>query len=305
MRNLIILLLAVLVQCAPKGGGEASIDDAAYKLEIEAWHQKRVESLKGPKGWLNLAGLFWLNDGINTFGSGERNNIIFPAGKIPERAGFFTNKLGVVSLDVAPSLEIKVDGVPLKRAVVFHIDSTKNPVQTHGSLEWFIIRRDAKLGVRLRDLEHPAVAAFHGIERYDIDKTWRLEADFEVADTSRTVQITNVLGQTYSQRSPGTLKFTVKGRTHRLDVLDEGGEEYFVIFGDDTNAKETYGSGRYMYVAKPVKGRTILDFNKAYNPPCAFTEFATCPLPPRQNILKIAVTAGEKNFQLHSSTPKI
>ncbi|MDL5045741.1 DUF1684 domain-containing protein [Oscillatoria amoena NRMC-F 0135] len=121
-----------------------------------------------------------------------------------------------------------------------------------------------------------------------------------MADSSRTIEITNVLGQTLQQRSVGTLLFSWKGEQYSIDAIDEGNDEFFIIFGDETNTRETYGAGRYLYVALPEEGdKVIIDFNKAYNPPCAFTEFATCPLPPKQNLLPFSVTAGEKNYGDH------
>ena len=295
----LILIAAILTTCSPKRTTEGPFDLVAYHLEIESWHQKRLENLKGPKGWLNLAGLFWLKDGINTFGSGENNDIVFPEGKIPARAGFFMLKNNIVTLEVAPHVVIKSKGQPVKTLVAYHPDSARGAVQEYESLQWFTIKRDDKFGIRLRDFKNPELENFKGIERYPVDAAWRVEARFGKSDSLKTINITNILGQTTPQPSPGTIIFTINEKEYRLDALadDEGSSEYFMIFGDATNTKETYGAGRYLYINKPdADGKTIIDFNKAYNPPCAFTAFATCPLPPRQNILDIEVTAGEKNY---------
>ncbi len=289
--------LLVLEGCTSKKSAAPSFDLAAYQLEIESWHQKRVEELKGPIGFLNLVGLYWLHDGINTFGSGEKNTIIFPEGKIAARAGFFLLKNNIVTLEAAPGVDIKSNGQKIKTLVAYHPDSAKAPKMEHESLQWFIIKRDDKFGIRLRDFRSSELEKFQGIERYPVDAAWRLEANFVRSDSSKRIDITNVLGQTTSQPSPGTLIFTIREKEYHLDALDEGGDDYFMIFGDATNTKETYGAGRYLYVDKPdSSGHTIIDFNKAYNPPCAFTAFATCPLPPRQNIMDIQITAGEKNY---------
>ncbi len=290
-------ILIMLEGCTSKKSIVHSFDLAAYQLEIESWHQKRVDELKGPAGYLNLAGLFWLKDGINTFGSGEKNDIIFPEGKIAERAGFFLLKNNTVTLDAAPGTDISTNGQAIKALVAYHPDSAKAPKMEYESLQWFIIKRDDKFGVRLRDFKTPELENFRGIERYPVEAAWRLEAKFVPSDSTKRIDITNVLGQTTSQSSPGTLIFTIHEKEYHLDALDEGGDDYFMIFGDATNTKETYGAGRYLYVNKPdASGKTIIDFNKAYNPPCAFTAFATCPLPPRQNILEVEVAAGEKNY---------
>lgn len=294
------VILVMLEACTSKKSDVPSFDLAAYQLELESWHQKRVEELKGPTGYLNLAGLFWLKDGINTFGSGQKNDIIFPEGKIAERAGFLLLKNNIVTIEAVPGVAIKTNGQPIKALVAYHPDSVKTPEMEYESLQWFIIRRDDKFGVRLRDFKTPELENFRGIERYPVDAAWRLEAKFVRSDSTKRIDITNVLGQTTSQPSLGTLIFTIREKEYHLDALDEEGDDYFTMFGDATNAKETYGAGRYLYVSKPdASGRTIIDFNKAFNPPCAFTAFATCPLPPRQNIMDLPVTSGEKNYGTH------
>ncbi len=295
--TLLILITFVLGSCVPKKEAEPELDIEEYRMEIDAWHQKRVENLKGPTGWLNLAGLFWLEEGINTMGSGPANTLVFPEGKIPDRAGFFILKQNTVVFESAPGVTIRCNGKPVQRMMIFHPDSSKAPMLEYESLRWFIVRRDTKTGVRLRDLTNPESERFSGIDRYPVNPAWRLTARFVKADSGRTINITNVLGQTTAQRSPGALVFSIAGKEYQLDALDEGGEELFVIFGDPSNAKETYGAGRYLYVMKPgADGVAIVDFNRAQNPPCAFTAFATCPLPPVQNILSIEINAGEKNY---------
>ena len=260
MRNIYFVLIFLIIgSCGSKKNQEGSIDVTAYNSEIEAWQNKRVDDLKGPKGWLNLAGLFWLKDGINTFGSGEKNDIVFPVGKIPARAGFFLLKGDVVTQEAYPNVTLMSMGKPVKEMVAFHPDSAKAPIIDYGSLQWFIIKRDNKFGVRLRDFKNQALETFHGIEHYPVDIAWRLEASFEKAGGSRTIDITNILGQTSPQPSPGTVVFSIHGKEYRLDAIDddEGSDEYFMIFGDLTNAKETYGAGRYLYIEKPEGARQI------------------------------------------------
>jgi len=289
-------VLLILVSCTQSRKAEV-IDRVAYQVEIDQWHQKRIEYLKSPDGWLNLAGLFWLKDGISTFGSDDSNDIVFPKAKIPSKAGLFQLQNGVVTMTTLPEVEIFSDNDLIKSGIIFHPDSTRQPKLSHGTLQWFIIKRDNQFGIRLRDLKSTTVEEFQGIESYEVDPEFRREAILEIPSYPRKIEITNVLGQTTAQNSPGTLVFTMKGKEYRIDALEEG-DELFVIFGDPSNENETYPSGRYLYANKPgPDGKTILDFNKAFNPPCAFTPFATCPLPPSQNVLPIAITAGEKNFK--------
>jgi uncharacterized protein (DUF1684 family) len=167
-----------------------------------------------------------------------------------------------------------------------------------GPLRFFVIRRGDQHGVRIRDRESEARKNFHGIDYYPIDPKWRVNAQFEPYSPTKKIPITNVVGMTEDMESPGALVFEVDGKTMRLDpVLEEGTDELFIIFGDTTNGRETYGGGRYLYAPKPgADQRTTVDFNKSYNPPCVFTDFATCPLPPSQNKLAVAVTAGEKKY---------
>lgn len=274
---------------------KAAFDSVNYNIEIDAWSRNRIDELKAEEGWLNLAGLFWLKEGINSFGSSDDNDIQFPTGKIPARAGFFLVNQGTVT--ITPIVNITQNGKSMGKGVIYSPDSTANPTLEYGSLRWFVIQRDKSVGIRLRDLESEGVQKFKGIVNYPTDLAWRVEATVENHNESRMIDITNVLGQTTSQASPGTLVFVINDNEYRLDALDGGKDELFLIFGDDTNNNETYPSGRYVYVKRPdSEGKTILDFNKAHNPPCAFTAFATCPLPPRQNVLNLSVTAGEKKY---------
>lgn len=292
MKRIYVLLL-ILIACGPK----ETIDRAQHRKEVDDWHAERVESLKSETGWLNLVGLFWLKEGFNTFGSAEDNDLVFPAGKIAGRAGSFFVTPTSVELQADQDAAILSNGVPVTKLLVY-ADTMRSEPMEHGSLRWFVIKRDNLIGVRLRDLESDALKNFHGIERYPVEVAYRLEARFEPYQPPKQIDITNILGQTYPQPSPGAVVFKWEGEEYRLDAIDEGGDEYFMIIGDETNKDETYPSGRYMYIAKPdAEGRVILDFNKLYNPPCAFTPFATCPLPPRQNILPIAIKAGEKNYE--------
>ncbi len=306
MRNIFFLLwaMSLVMSCANKK--TLSADELkAYESDVNTWHAKRIEDVKAPNGWLNLVGLLWLEPGMNTFGSGEKNNVVFPEGKIAEQAGYFLVQGETVTIHVNKDVNITNNGKPVTEQVIFHPDSTKAIVLESGSLKWNIIKRDTKLGIRLRDLESEELKTFAGVERYSIDPEFRVEAVFEKTDSTHTIDITNVLGQTTPQLSPGSLVFNLQGKEYRLDVLKGNKEEFFVIFADATSGKETYGGGRFLYVKKPVGDEpTYIDFNKAYNPPCVFTPYATCPLPPKQNQLPVEIKAGEKNYG-HESHGKV
>jgi hypothetical protein len=272
---------------------------SAYEKEIDSWKQKRVTSLKAENGWLNLAGLFWLQQGKNSFGTGDDVQIKFPSNSISKKPGYFELKGTTVTLHVDDSTDIKVNGKSTKHAIVFSTDSTKIPTLSYGSLKWTIIKREEKIGIRLRDLNSPLAKEFEGTARFITDSSWKIKAYLKKPEKQASVFITNIIGQTNAQETPGKLIFTYAGKEYSLDALQEG-KELFVIFGDATSGKETYPSGRFLYADLPdANGYTILDFNKAFNPPCAFTPYATCPLPPKQNILPFAITAGEKIYGHH------
>ena len=271
----------------------------AYEKEIDAWRQKRVASLKAENGWLNLAGLFWLQQGKNSFGSGDDVQIRFPKNSISQHTGYFEWKGSTVTIHIEDSSDIKVNGKSAKQAIVFSSDSNKTPVLSYGSLKWTIIKREEKIGIRLREINSPLAKEFEGTARFVTDSSWKIKAYLKKPEKQTNVFITNIIGQTNAQESPGKLVFTYAGKEYSLDALLEG-KELFVIFGDATSGKETYPSGRFLYAELPdVNGYTILDFNKAFNPPCAFTPYATCPLPPKQNILPFSISAGEKMYDHH------
>jgi uncharacterized protein (DUF1684 family) len=280
-------------------GTHANAQSTAYQKEIETWHARRIQNLKADNGWLNLVGLYWLDEGQNSFGSGSQNKIVFPAGTIPGAAGYFERKGNTVKVVTTNNVTLQIAGKAVTEAIIFGKDSTPPPVVSYGSLKWTIIKRDDKIGIRLRDLKSPLAANFKDIDRFPVDTAWTLPATLRSDDQPHGIAITNILGQTNEQKSPGKLVFTVNGQQYTLDALEEG-NELFIIFGDATSGVSTYPSGRFLSVKKPdANGRTTIDFNKAYNPPCAFTPYATCPLPPRQNILPVAITAGEKNYGHH------
>jgi uncharacterized protein (DUF1684 family) len=168
----------------------------------------------------------------------------------------------------------------------------------HGSLSFYVIQRNERLGVRVKDADAAALKSFHGLESFPFSESWRVAARFEPSSPPRHISVPNVLGNVTSEESPGALAFEYSGKTYRLDAVREAGtEDYFIIFGDATNGHETYGGGRFLYASPPKDGQTVLDFNKAYNPPCVFTPYATCPLPPPQNRLSIRIEAGEKSYR--------
>lgn len=274
-------------------------DDPAYRQKINEWHQERITSLKSENGWLNLAGLFWLSEGKNSLGRGTDFDIAFPVADAPADLGKLYLQKGIVRFVPAKGATVSANNTPVTESTVIFKPDEKPVTLAHGSLRWFIIKRGDKYGIRLRDLKSPYLQEFQGVERFPVDQSWQVKARVEKPATPKTIPILDVLGLTSQQPLAGTLVFERNGQTYRLDAVGEG-QKLFILFGDATNTHETYGSGRFLYADKPgPDGTTVLDFNQSINPPCAFTPYATCPLPPKQNKLTLAVNAGEKRYGDH------
>jgi len=298
MRRFIIsclLFIFIFCSCGENLKEKGSSD---YIAEIKAWHKRRIENLKKENGWLNLVGLYWLKEGENKFGSDKSNDVIFPQ-NAPAFIGKFFLKDSIVTLEVNDGIDVINDGKKIKSIELKNDMQGKPTILEYNSLRWFVIKRGNKYGIRLRDLESELVKNFKGIETFPVNEDWKIEAKFEPYNPPKKIFVPNVLGMIDEENSPGALLFNKDGKEFKIDVLDEG-NSYFLIFADETSGKETYGAGRFLYVNKPdSSGKIFIDFNKAYNPPCAFTKYATCPLPPKQNYLKLRITAGEKKYGNH------
>jgi uncharacterized protein (DUF1684 family) len=287
--------------------------------QIEKWHQERWQELNGESGWLTLVGLFWLKEGRNTCGSDPNLDIVLSKEKVPPlfaelnlNAGriFFrplTDKIKVDGNQVNTLLEERRGSIIMSfdPGVELKSDAEDKPtLVTFNSLTFQIIKRGDKLGLRVKDSQNPDRLNFKPTEFYPTDIKWCIPANFEPYNPPKPMPITNVLGMESAESSPGAVKFEIDGKEYRLDAITEKNDpRLFMIIADKTSGKETYPAGRYLYVNPPdASGHLIIDFNKAFSPPCAFTRFATCPLPPRQNRLPIAVEAGEK-YTPHSTQP--
>ena len=265
---------------------------AAYTASIKHFDSLRVKALTEQNGWLNLAGLYWLKPGDNTFGSAANNTLVFKHKNMPALLG----KFKVVGSRVSFEFDKAVTKFPndySEELVLFDLSNKTDTSIYFKQFVWSVIIREDKIGVRFRDLKNPALAAFKGNKRFAIHEKWNLPAKLLPPNPSGLF-ITNVLGQTTAQDYAGKISFEYQGKNYVLDAISEGPGELFVVFGDATNGNNTYQTGRFIYVPRPdSNGNTFIDFNKAFNPPCAYTPFATCPIPPKQNILPFKVTAGE------------
>lgn len=273
-----------------------------YEQAIVDWHQSRNERLNQADGWLTLSGLFWLEQGENSFGGGIANALKFPGKNTPANMGSLYLDGDSVTFRSADGVDITlVDSVVTEMGL--NNDMSGDPdILSWQNLSWYVIQRGDRIGVRLKDSLNPNFVNFKPTELFPIDSTWRVPATLVPFDTATTVGIVNVLGDESPSATPGLLHFEINGTPQTLTPLGEPGDErYFIIFGDASNGISTYGAGRFLVIpAEDENGQTFIDFNKSYNMPCVFSPYATCPLPPAENLLTIGIAAGERDYELLS-----
>lgn len=272
-----------------------------YEQQIQQWRAGRLERLTAPDGWLSLVGLEWLKEGANRVGSASDNDIVLKVG--PAHLGVASlSRDGSVHFVQAAGGNASIDGKPVHEATLVDDvqagDGTPTTV-SFSSASFYVIDRDGRKGLRVKDSGADTRTHFLGIDSFPVDPSWRIEAAWVPAALGETLEMGSVIGTIDKYPVPGKLAFTRDGKHFELLPVIEvpGDTQYFIVFADRTSGKETYGAARFLYIDPPRDGKVVLDFNKAYNPPCAFTAFATCPLAPPENRLDLRVTAGEKNYR--------
>jgi uncharacterized protein (DUF1684 family) len=264
----------------------SSETDTSYTDSIRAWQKHRDAGLRSETGWLTLVGLFWLKPGDNTIGSASDNDFVLPK-TAPAQVG---------RLHLADDKVTFTDQSGTQK--VLSSDENHPDVVTAGPISFFVIKRSNRFGVRAKDSASPALKNFEGMSYFPINPEMRFQAKL-IPDVKK-IPILNVLGQTDMEESPGLVEFTHAGHAYSLRPIYEDsakGKTLFFLFKDPTNKTSTYQAGRMLNVPLPVNGKVDLDFNRAYNPPCTFTPYATCPLPPKENHLPFAVNAGELRYK--------
>jgi uncharacterized protein (DUF1684 family) len=299
-------VLAMLSGVATVSAADLSSPSASHTQQIEQWRAARVARLTAPTGWLSLIGLEWLNEGANRVGSATDNDIVLKAG--PAHLGTVTLAHdGSLRLALDPDSEATVDGKQVADAVLvddMHAAADAEPTTVRfGKASFYVIDRDGRKALRVKDEDAEARRHFLGIDYFPIDASWRIEADWVPFVPAHDLAMGSVIGTIDTVKVPGKAVFRRDGHTFELmPYQEEPGGELFFVLADRTSGKQTYGAARFLYAALPAggldhPGKVVLDFNKAYNPPCAFTSFATCPLAPPENRLDLAVTAGEKKYR--------
>lgn len=269
---------------------------SSYELSIQNWQEQRVKSLTSPNGWLSLVGLYWLKEGINTIGSAGTNTIVLPD-NAPQHLGsieLLMDSLYFRNLSRAT----RVNDAKFKEGRIYSDGDGEISTLNYKSLFAYVIKRGEKYGLRLRDTSVMERTTLKKIPSFPIAESWNKKSKYIKPPKGTTIPITNAVGITEDNPVLGYLEFEHNNASYRLTAMYGGPLQYFLIIGDETNSAETYGGGRFMYVNKPdANGYIELDFNKAYNPPCVFTDYATCPLPPKENMMPFRIDAGEKSME--------
>ena len=288
--------LLLLQACAER---EEEIDQVAYAQEMNEWLKSRFNTLNAADGWLSLVGLEWMEEGENTFGGSEENDLKIAGDNVPDQLGKLVLENEQVRIfPIADSL-MTINGEGIEDGQIIWTKGEETPIVELGNISFLVIERQGKVGLRVRDSKSKTLRAFQGTDFFPIDPAWRKIATFKPYEGGKELKVQNIIGTVETQICPGYLEFSHDGSDYQLDVIIED-DQYFIIFGDLTNGEETYGAGRYMYTTFPDENnKVVLDFNKSYSPPCVFTEFATCPLPPQQNMLPIAIPVGELTYGEH------
>jgi len=272
--------------------------DAAYRKAYEKWKLQRVDDLK--QNWLNLAGLFWLQAGSNTFGTDATNAIVLPSGSTAAHAGSFDLRGGKVTVEFVPGVSGKV---ALKTVVAAELQpdvSGRPTIVELGSLRLYLIKRGDRLGIRVRDLNSPNVRNYAGPIFFPLNMNYRITGKWVPSSGEKTVEVPNVLGDTTAVPVAGTVVFSIAGQQLQLTALGgKPNQGLSFVFNDPTAKADTYPGGRFLDSGPVSNGTVVLDFNRAYNPPCAVTPYATCPLAPKENRLPVEIPAGEKYVRSH------
>ena len=290
-----VLLLAAAVWplLAQHPAEAAGFEEAEF-----TWREARDRNMRSPSSWLTVSGLFWLEEGENTFGSADGNDIRLPLGSAPAFAGVLVRSGRLVTLIAQDPSSLKVAGKPASRAIL-RSDAEGEPDTIEvGNLRLWVIERSGRPALRLRDLDSPAFRSYAGLDYFPPDPAFRVEGILVLYSRPKTVVVPTVVGTEAEMTSPGAVEFFLDGKAFRLQAFQEDpdGKRLFFVFSDETSGKETYEASRFMTAPVLDNGRVDMNFNRATNPPCAYMPFATCPLPPPENRLPIRIEAGEKKY---------
>jgi uncharacterized protein (DUF1684 family) len=297
-RKLSAIVLGALILALMAGLSAETAPDTTYQQSFDKWKADLVEDLK--QNWLPLAGLFWLKPGENSFGTDAANAIVLPAGSAPAHAGSFVLEGNGVAINLAAESKASIAGKPVTTAKLQSDASGPATVVELGALRMKVIVRGQRIGIRLKDLNSAAIRAYPGPQFFPLNLDYRVTATFLPANGKQTVDVPNILGDIEATPIAGKVQFTLNGQ--QITLTDLGGDSskgLFFVFNDLTSKTETYPGGRFLDTDPVVDGKVVLDFNRAYSPPCSVTPYATCPLAPKENRLTTAIAAGQKYDRAH------
>ncbi len=275
-------------------------EDASYQKEIESFRVERETNLKKDGSWLTVAGLYWLREGESTVGADPENDFVLPEGTGPAMVGAFTYENGKVSFRANDGVTVVQKGKDEKPVKTATLEPGEKNAVALGKLSMWVHASGPRLAIRLRDLDSPIRKEFTGLHWFPVEPAYRVTAKFTPHPKPKDVEVLNMLGDIELYQSPGVVDFELQGQAIRMEPVSYSDGGLWFIFKDQTSGKETYPSARFLRADDPKDGKVVVDFNKAYNPPCAFNPFTTCPMPPKENRLKVRVEAGEQNYKKHS-----
>lgn len=297
-------LLLPAQSALPAAGSAGTAGDAAWRQQLNAWRSQREHELSAPDSWLTLVGLEWLKPGVNSFGSAADNQIRIRA-QAPPHVGLLTVSGSTVQLLSPPGgfpPDLQIDGKPAREGSLSADDARPSTLTWHG-ITMVVLPRGGRFALRIKDADSPTRTEFHGLHWYPPDPAYRVTARWVPYKPPQIERIATVVGTTLDMTAPGAAEFLLKGKVYILEPVIEGGEKdkLFFILRDTTSQTTTYEAARFLHTGLPSKGLTqpgtlTLDFNELYNPPCAYTPYATCPLPPDKNRLPVAIEAGEQRY---------
>ena len=291
---MVLIITTIFFSCA-------KTENPKFVEAENQWRKERDSRMRSEKSWLTIAGLYWLNEGNNRFGTSGDNEIIFPEAADIDHAGSFRLEHGKVTFAPSSGSEISHDGSPAETMILNKDMDGKPDILSLGPLRFWVIQRENRYAIRLRNLEAKRYTEYKELHFYPARGEYRVKATLIPFDTVRTIMIPTIVGTEEAYRIPGKLEFTLHGK--KLSLLpfevESNPLKYFIIVMDETSKEETYGAGRYMYVDILPDGTVDLNFNRAYSPPCDYTPYATCPLAPQENVLDVRIEAGEKRYSLH------
>ena len=289
-----LLCAAALAIAAGAVSVATRANDGTYQATIQKWRQEREARLKSDDGWLTVSGLFWLHEGENRFGSSPLNDIVLPKGEAPRDAGSFEFHAGRTIVKVQPGVPIKMNGKAVDTA---ELRPDSGDLLVLGNLSLYVHASGARYSIRLKDKNSALRKNFKGLRWFPVDESYRVTGRFVPYQPAKKAQIQNMMGDITEVTVPGYVVFSLRGRELRLDAEDADADGISFVFRDLTSGRETYGAARFLDTAPPQGDKVVLDFNTAYNPPCAYNPYTTCPLPAPENRLRVRIAAGEMAYR--------